>query len=442
MCRTPVAAAVTPTKSPRARDGEAEAPAAETPSKCILAERFKTKMCQNYEKTGVCPYEVRCMFAHGPGDLRTKEMNYRDRLTTDEAIKNYQRVRMIAQRTAEKRRKQAAKRAAEETPAETPAEAAEQGAVAGPAAPRDDEEVDEEHRGAPEATLKTDTTLTVSASTTTAAMQQHLADACVGTNNSTPRSPQALSDLLPPLPPPAGGSRHATPNSAGSAAPPIRNRSRPTVAPLNKEAFEIRVDIPTGSGAPQTRRDNPLAGGEVPPLQADQSTSCLIPVGTPGTFLAASPTTANGNTHLASPLACGANRSMTPTSQTSTPNRFRHDPYAATAPNTPHLPARSPQKVPVSPLAAVMGTRHKLGASEEPEATSVLHANSVSDPCHSAGCYKCAAPSSQSQSSRPHFRAVATLPAAATQLPASYDYSFGIPRCLACSRSSDRMPLG
>jgi hypothetical protein len=53
----------------------------------ILAERFKTKMCQNYEKFGACAYEARCMFAHGEADLRTKEMNIKDGLTTDRAIK-------------------------------------------------------------------------------------------------------------------------------------------------------------------------------------------------------------------------------------------------------------------------------------------------------------------------------------------------------------------
>jgi hypothetical protein len=69
-------------------------------AKPILAERFKTKMCQNYEKTGVCPYECRCMFAHGERDLRTKEMNLFDNLTTDEAIKAFQRARVIAAKAA------------------------------------------------------------------------------------------------------------------------------------------------------------------------------------------------------------------------------------------------------------------------------------------------------------------------------------------------------
>jgi len=58
----------------------------------IMAERYKTKMCRNYLATGACPYETRCMFAHGEHELRTPEMNLRDGLITEEAIKAYQRV--------------------------------------------------------------------------------------------------------------------------------------------------------------------------------------------------------------------------------------------------------------------------------------------------------------------------------------------------------------
>jgi hypothetical protein len=63
-----------------------------TEPKPILAERFKTKMCQNYERTGSCRYEARCMFAHGHTDLRTKDMNLRDNLTSEEAIRVFQRT--------------------------------------------------------------------------------------------------------------------------------------------------------------------------------------------------------------------------------------------------------------------------------------------------------------------------------------------------------------
>lgn len=56
-----------------------------------IAERFKTKMCRNWTLTQACPYEQRCMFAHGDAELRTKDMNLRDELTTDEAVKQFQR---------------------------------------------------------------------------------------------------------------------------------------------------------------------------------------------------------------------------------------------------------------------------------------------------------------------------------------------------------------
>ena len=63
----------------------------------ILAERFKTRLCYNYIRTGNCPYESRCMFAHGEPELRTTEQNMNDGLYTEEAIKSYQRAsRLVA----------------------------------------------------------------------------------------------------------------------------------------------------------------------------------------------------------------------------------------------------------------------------------------------------------------------------------------------------------
>jgi len=62
-----------------------------SPSRLIVAERFKTKLCRNYSRLGACPYEHRCMFAHGELDLRTKDMNIRDGLVTEDAIKFFQR---------------------------------------------------------------------------------------------------------------------------------------------------------------------------------------------------------------------------------------------------------------------------------------------------------------------------------------------------------------
>lgn len=61
-------------------------------AKYLLAERYKTKMCRNYMTTGACPYTHRCMFAHGQQELRTTDMNVRDGLMTEEAIRSFQRA--------------------------------------------------------------------------------------------------------------------------------------------------------------------------------------------------------------------------------------------------------------------------------------------------------------------------------------------------------------
>lgn len=68
--------------------------------KHILADRYKTKMCKNYVAKGECPYEVRCMFAHGEKELRSSEDNIRDGLLTEEAIKAFQRQQNQAKRRA------------------------------------------------------------------------------------------------------------------------------------------------------------------------------------------------------------------------------------------------------------------------------------------------------------------------------------------------------
>jgi hypothetical protein len=70
--------------------------------KPIHAERFKTKVCANYEKSGKCPYESRCMFAHGEHEMRSKDMNIRDNLVSEDAIRAFQKA-------ATRRRKKAAK---------------------------------------------------------------------------------------------------------------------------------------------------------------------------------------------------------------------------------------------------------------------------------------------------------------------------------------------
>lgn len=63
--------------------------------KAVLADRYKTRMCRNYEETGRCPYENKCMFAHGEAELRTTEMNLEDGLVTEEAIKAFQRQQLL-----------------------------------------------------------------------------------------------------------------------------------------------------------------------------------------------------------------------------------------------------------------------------------------------------------------------------------------------------------
>lgn len=68
--------------------------------KHILADRYKTKMCKNFVAKGECPYEVRCMFAHGEKELRTSADNVRDGLISEEAIKAFQRQQNQSKRRA------------------------------------------------------------------------------------------------------------------------------------------------------------------------------------------------------------------------------------------------------------------------------------------------------------------------------------------------------
>lgn len=77
-------------KSKRDRKFKPQSAAAERPN--VLVERYKTKMCRNYMVNGSCNYHSRCMFAHGEHELRTTDMNVRDGLFTEEAIKSFQRA--------------------------------------------------------------------------------------------------------------------------------------------------------------------------------------------------------------------------------------------------------------------------------------------------------------------------------------------------------------
>lgn len=54
----------------------------------VQADRYKTRMCDKWA-AGNCPYDVRCMFAHGEEELRTADDNIRDGLLTEEAIRQY-----------------------------------------------------------------------------------------------------------------------------------------------------------------------------------------------------------------------------------------------------------------------------------------------------------------------------------------------------------------
>jgi hypothetical protein len=82
----------------------APAAAASNEKSTIIAERFKTRLCKTYRKTGECAYFVRCMFAHGKEDLRTTERNVADGLVTESAVKNWQRAKARAEEKASKRR--------------------------------------------------------------------------------------------------------------------------------------------------------------------------------------------------------------------------------------------------------------------------------------------------------------------------------------------------
>ncbi|ORX72279.1 hypothetical protein DL89DRAFT_216496, partial [Linderina pennispora] len=34
---------------------------------------YKTKMCDKYQRDGECPYGIKCVFAHGEHELRSRE---------------------------------------------------------------------------------------------------------------------------------------------------------------------------------------------------------------------------------------------------------------------------------------------------------------------------------------------------------------------------------
>eukprot|EP00796_Vickermania_ingenoplastis_P005542 gene5543-3998_t len=73
----------------------------------VQADRYKTRLCDKFMATGFCPYEVRCMFAHGESELRTAEDNIRDGLVTEEAIRAFRaKMRRRRRRAVARHRRQ------------------------------------------------------------------------------------------------------------------------------------------------------------------------------------------------------------------------------------------------------------------------------------------------------------------------------------------------
>jgi hypothetical protein len=63
----------------------------------VIAERFRTKLCRNYlqHPDCPCPYEDRCMFAHGDHELRTAAQNLEDGLVSEDAIRLFKQKRLV-----------------------------------------------------------------------------------------------------------------------------------------------------------------------------------------------------------------------------------------------------------------------------------------------------------------------------------------------------------
>jgi hypothetical protein len=56
-----------------------------------VPEYFRTVLCTHFRPggSGDCPYESRCRYAHGVSQLRTMEMNIKDGLVTEEAVRQF-----------------------------------------------------------------------------------------------------------------------------------------------------------------------------------------------------------------------------------------------------------------------------------------------------------------------------------------------------------------
>ncbi len=62
----------------------------------VIAARFRTKLCRTFEEKGFCPYEEKCMFAHGEIQRRTTDQNLQDGIVTTDAIAAFQERERLA----------------------------------------------------------------------------------------------------------------------------------------------------------------------------------------------------------------------------------------------------------------------------------------------------------------------------------------------------------
>jgi len=75
--------------------------------------RFKTRLCDHHAADGNCEYGSRCMFAHGPHELRTVEQNMREAAMRDDHAAGSRSQRQQQRRAAEAPRASAPARASD-----------------------------------------------------------------------------------------------------------------------------------------------------------------------------------------------------------------------------------------------------------------------------------------------------------------------------------------
>jgi hypothetical protein len=95
---------VQPTDSSAATDAPPPPRADELvlPPPTNIAARFRTVSCATFSAKHKCPYNDRCMFAHGPNQLRSVHQNVDDGLVTEAAIKAFLQQQGSAQRRRER----------------------------------------------------------------------------------------------------------------------------------------------------------------------------------------------------------------------------------------------------------------------------------------------------------------------------------------------------